>query len=42
MNTQVRELQVTPLPTTAEAPSTVGSGAAWNFARSTPRRTQPA
>ena len=29
MNTQVRELQVTPIPTTAEGPSTVGSGAVW-------------
>ena len=34
MNTQVRELQVTPIPTTAEGPSTVGSGAVWGFARS--------
>ena len=34
MNTQVRELQVTPLPTAADDPSTVGSGAAWGFARS--------
>ncbi len=33
MNTQVRELQVTPIPTTAEGPSTVGSGAVWGFAR---------
>ena len=41
MNTQVRELQVTPLPTTAEAPSTVGSGAAWNFARSVGARLLP-
>ena len=41
MNTQVRELQVTPLPTTAEGPSTAGSGAAWNFARSVGARLLP-
>ena len=41
MNTQVRELQVTPLPTAAEGPSTVGSGAAWGFARSVGVRLLP-
>ena len=41
MNTQVRELQVTPLPTTAEGPSTAGSGAAWGFARSVGARLLP-
>ena len=41
MNTQVRELQVTPIPTTAEGPSTVGSGAVWGFARSVGARLLP-
>ena len=38
---QVHELQVTPIPTTTEGPSTVGSGAVWGFARSVGARLLP-